>query len=319
MAQESQPVSSSSNSPYIESGSFELQFLHPRYWALWILIGLMWIIGRLPFPWIARIGRALGRLLMKVGGSRVRTTRTNIQRCFPELSEQEQEALIRCNFETVGIALLEPGIAWFSRESRIPKLGRIEGYEHLSRLMEQGKPVLLNGLHNTCVEMALRLFGTHCGLTGLYRRHNNPLFEYISTKYRTRGRNNLIHRKEVKRLLDCMREGEPSFILADQDFGPKRSLFVDFFGIPAATVASPSDFARQTGATVLMMDYYLDENDQYVIRLHPPLENFPTDSLEADTRRCNEWLECVIREHPEQYLWQHRRFKTRPEGEPAIY
>ncbi len=319
MKQAASATPDSAQDPYLNSETFQLQFLHPRYWALWLLIGFMWVIGRLPFPVIVRIGKMLGRLLMKIGGSRVHVTRTNIRLCFPELSEQEQEALVRRNFETVGIALLEPGVAWFSRDKRIQNLGRIEGLENLTSLLIQGKPVLLSGLHNTCLEMALRLYGTRRGLTGLYRRHNNPLFEYISSKCRSRGRNRMIHRKEVKQFLEYMREGEPCFILPDQDFGPKRSLFVDFFGIPTATVPSTADFARQTGATVLMMDYYLDDNNQYVIRMHPPMDNFPSDDLAADTQRCNDWLESVIRKHPEQYLWQHRRFKTRPEGEPKLY
>ena len=319
MKQATSATPDSAQNLHPDSEKFQLQFLHPKYWGLWLLIGLMWVIGRLPFSVITRIGKALGRLLMKIGGNRVHITRTNIRLCFPELPEKEQEILIRRNFETVGIALLEPGIAWFSRDKRIQNLGRIEGLENMTTLLIQGKPILLSGLHNTCLEMALRLYGSRRALTGLYRRHNNPLFEYVSFKYRARGHNRMIPRKEVKAFLEHMRQGEPCFILADQDFGPKRSLFVDFFGIPAATVPSTADFARQTGATVLMMDYYLDDNNQYVIRLHPPLDNFPSDDQAADTQRCNDWLESVIREHPEQYLWQHRRFKTRPEGESKLY
>ncbi len=306
---------------YTKAYRFQGAFLHPRYWGLWLLIGTLWLIGRLPMAWIVKIGRKIGRLLMKIGGSRVKVTRRNLELCFPELSESEREALLVRNFEAIGVALLEPGVAWFASSRRIRRISRVEGLENIRRHIDKGQGILFCCMHMSCVEMVCRIAAEYLPFNLMYRVHDNPLYEYISNvrrqSYPYKGR--YIPRKQVKDLLHFMSKGEMGIILPDQDMGKKRSLFVPFFGQTAATIPSVSDFARLSNARVIMANYYLDENNQYVLSFSQPLENFPSEDNVADTTLINQLIEERIRQHPEQYLWQHRRFKTRPPGEPSLY
>ncbi|PVZ66367.1 LpxL/LpxP family acyltransferase [Pelagibaculum spongiae] len=305
---------------YTSDYHFQWKFLHPKYLGLWLLVLILFILGRLPLPAFFATGRAMGRLLMKLGGSRLRVTRQNLALCFPEKTDQQREQLLKQNFETLGIALLEPGLAWFASRSRIQRLGRFEIDPELQTHLEQGKPILLSALHMTCLEMACRIASENMPFNLLYRPNNNPLFEYLSGKFRQRPKfkTRFIPRKQVKDLLHFMQHDEPGMILPDQDFGPKRSVFMPFFGVNTATVMSTSDFARQTFASVAIVTIYLEKTG-YVVKFSAPLKNFPSDDSFADTLRLNQLTEQRILEHPEQYLWQHRRFKTRPEGESSLY
>lgn len=306
---------------YTKNYHFRSTFLHPRYWSLWLLISSLWLVGRLPMVWIVKIGRKIGRLLLSIGGSRVKVARRNLELCFPNLSETAREVLLVRNFESIGVALLEPGVAWFSDSRRIRCISRVEGLENIRRHIDKGQSVLLCGIHMSCVEMVCRMISEYLPFNLLYRVNDNPLYEYISNvrrlSYPYKGR--YIPRKKVKDLLHFMNKGEVGAILPDQDMGKKRSLFVPFFGQTAATVPSVSDFARQSNARVIMASYYLDKNNQYVLTFSQSLENFPTEDNVSDTIRINQLIEAYIRQHPEQYIWQHRRFKTRPPGEPSLY
>ena len=306
---------------YTASYRFQLAYLHPKHWPLWLLLLMLFLVGRLPFPWVLAIGRKIGRLFMKIGGSRVKVTRRNLELCFPEKSPEEREQLLVKNFEAIGIALLEPGVAWFSSRKRIERISRFIGWSRVLRCQDSDHGVLISCLHMTCVEMAARIASERFAFNILYRAHDNPVYEYISgvcrNRYRYKAR--FIPRKQVKDLLYFLRKGEIGIILPDQDMGKKRSLFVPFFGIDAATIPSTSDFAKLTDAKVATGTYCIDENNRYVVEFSDPLPNFPTENSVQDTRRINEITEAFIRKYPEQYLWQHRRFKTRPQGEPSLY
>ena len=300
---------------------FQARFLKPRYWPIWCMLALIFLIGRLPLKWVLALGRRIGRLLLRTGGYRVHVTRRNIELCFPEKTEKEREQILHSNFEALGIALLEPGIAWFSSRRRIARISRFEGMPHLQKGMQDKQDMLLSCLHMTCVEMMIRIACEHFPCTILYRPQNNPVYEYVSGVCRNRFRHSprLVPRKQVKEFLQFIRQGEIGVILPDQDMGDKRSIFIPFFGIPAATITSTSSFARQTDAKVLFGQYWLDENSRYRAVISEPLPHFPTDDERADTLRITELTETFIRRYPAQYLWQHRRFKTRPAGEKALY
>ncbi|CAM3588164.1 LpxL/LpxP family Kdo(2)-lipid IV(A) lauroyl/palmitoleoyl acyltransferase [Parendozoicomonas haliclonae] len=307
---------------YTHSYRFQLSYLHPRHWGLWLLILFLFLVGRLPFSWVLAIGRGIGRLFMKIGGSRVKVTRRNLELCFPEKSSEERERILVQNFEAIGIALVEPGVAWFSSSKRIARLTSFHGLERFQEIQESGQGVLVSCLHMTCVEMACRIASEHTSFNILYRVHDNPVYEYVSGVMRNRYpyKSRFIPRKQVKDLLHFMEQGEIGIILPDQDMGKKRSLFVPYFGIPAATIPSVSDFARLSNAKVSMGTFWLDyECNRYTVDFAKPMVNFPTDDTWEDTCRINKLTEDFIRQHPEQYLWQHRRFKTRPEGEESLY
>ena len=200
---------------------------------------------------------------------------------------------------------------------------RVEGLEHLNRLRETGVPVLLCALHMQCLEVMGRIISRFLPVNQMYRVNNNALLEYISCNRRLRYhfRPKLIPRKNLKDFLLFLANGECGSVIPDHDLGRSSGLFVPFFGHQAATAPVVSVCAGKTGAHVLMMDFYLDGRAGcYVLRLRPVPPPFPCGDRYADTEQINRLTEEIIREHPEQYLWMHRRFKTRPDpGDAPLY
>lgn len=304
---------------YLHAYCFSWKLVHPKYWGVWLLIGLLWSITRLPLSWLNKIGVLLGRLLYRLGGRRLNIARTNLKLCFPHLSEEERESLLKCHLEAVGFAFIEPGIAWWASDKKIATLYTIDGVNEIKQLLSQEQGVLLCGLHMTSVEMVARVLGQQTPYNLLYRVHDNPVFEYVSGVARQKYRAKFIPRKQVKDLLHFLNKGELGIILPDNDMGLKRSVFVPFFGVQAATITSPTDFARQTGAKVAMIFYHRDKQGVYHIKCTQPIEAFPSKDPVADTAKINSLIEGYISQHPEQYIWLHRRFKNRPSGEAKIY
>ncbi len=298
-------------------------YLKPKYWLVWFFLGILWCLGRLPMAIYLRTGKTLGVLLMHVLKKRQRIARRNIELCFPHLSADERQNLVRDNFKYAGIALLEPGLFWFSRLSRIKKLYRFEGLEHYEKLKEKGANIILCGLHMQCLEAMGRILCDKIATSHLYRVNNNIVYEYIISRRRASYpfTPKMIPHKRIKDFLYLVQSGQTGSIIPDHDLGRQSSLFVPFFGQQAATVPAVSVYANKCNAKILMMDYYLDlKTKQYVFRISSPLDNFPTKNKEADTLRISQIIENLVKEHPEQYLWMHRRFKTRlNKDDPSLY
>jgi len=273
-----------------------------------------------PYSWIVAIGKKVGRLLIKLGGSRVRITRRNLELCFPEKSVEERERILESNFEALGVSFLESGLAWWGSDKRILKLANIEGLELVEQRLAEGKKTIMIGFHFVSLEMSARLCATKVDFNALYKPQNNGVFEWVST--RRRGINNmkLIPRKKIKYMLGLLDQGQTILLAPDQDLGVKRGIFVPFFGIPAATIPSVSEYARQTNSEVVYFNFYRNPDySGFTLKFSEPLENFPSGDDYEDTVRINLMVEEAIRAHPDQYLWQHRRFKNRPEGEEPLY
>ncbi len=199
-------------------------------------------------------------------------------------------------------------------------MGTIEGLEHLRQAEADGQGVILMALHFTTLEMGGGLLGMAQNMYGMYRPHKNPLFDYVQRRGREQRLLGVIGRDDVRGMLKLLRAGGVVWYAPDQDYGAQRSVFVPLFGVPAATVTATSKFARMGRAQVIpFTQQRLPDGQGYRLVIHPPLADFPTDSEEADCLRVNQWIEQAISACPEQYLWAHRRFKTRPEGEPKLY
>ncbi|WP_312570455.1 lipid A biosynthesis lauroyl acyltransferase [Stutzerimonas balearica] len=301
---------------------FRAYFLHPRFWLLWLGLGLLWLLVQLPYAALLRLGRVLGALMYRVAGSRRRIARRNLELCFPRLDEAARERLLKDNFASTGIAFFEMAMSWWWPRARLQRLAHIEGLEHLQAAQAEGRGVILMALHFTTLEIGAALLGQRHTIDGMYREHKNPLFDYIQR--RGRERHNLdasaIEREDVRGMLKVLRAGRAIWYAPDQDYGRKQSLFVPLFGIPAATVTATTKFARLGRALVLpFTQERLADGSGYRLVIHPPLADFPGESEEADCLRINRWVEQVVSATPEQYLWAHRRFKTRPEGEASLY
>lgn len=294
---------------------FQWSFLLPKYWPLWIWFSILWLIGRMPLAAIRALGTGTGHLAYKLAKSRRKVTLRNLELCLPELSEDERISIAKQSFASAGMALYESGIIWFGRKSRIRNMHSIIGLEHLQA--QAGKPTLMLGMHNSCLEMAFGPLALEHSLKILFRVHNNPFWEYVAQKGRNRFNLELVSNKKVSNFIEYIKQGQTGLIAADHDLGRKSSIFVPFFGVQTATVTTPSTFASSTGAKVLFSCGYRTQKG-YCVEISP-INNFPSDDVEADIQRFSTLVEQHVRQHPGEYVWMHRRFKTRPEGEPSLY
>ena len=302
--------------------NFKLSFLLPKYWPTWLGVFILYSISWLPYRFQLFLGRQIGRLLFKIGSKRQHIARTNLKLCFPEKSEEEVERMLRTNFENTGIALLETGMGWWWPEWRVKRKVKVEGLEHLEKAKKEGKGILLLAMHYLSVEINCRGIGTGHPMVVFYRPHNNPLMEYF--QYRGRGRSNkyMLGKRDVKGLLRALQDGEACVYLPDQDYGRNRSLFVPFFAVEqTATTTGTLIFARHKNAqSHMIIPTRNDDGSGYTIRITPQLQDFPSDDDVKDVTRINQELEKAIMYKPEQYMWLHRRFKTRPnEDDPSLY
>ena len=300
---------------------FTVSLLHPRYWFTWLWLTL-WrlLVLLLPYRVQLWLGARLGQLLGKIVPRRRRIAERNLQLCFPELDNVQQRELLRKHFDSVGIATFETGIAWWWPNWRFQRLLQFEGLEHLENL--NGRGALLMALHFANLEIGASGISTRICLDGMYRPNNNPVFDYVQRRGRERrvsgGR--VYPRRDIRGVLKALKEGRILWYAPDQDYGPQQSIFVLLFGIQAATIMATGRLAGKSKAAVVPFTHYRrDDGKGYMIKVYPALENFPTGDDLSDASRINALVEHYVRQCPEQYLWVHRRFKTRPEGEQSLY
>jgi len=296
--------------------------LHPRYWLTWLLFALWFLIAQLPYRWQLAMGSGLGRLMLKFAHNRRVIAERNLALCFPELGEADRADLLKRNFESSGIAIMETGMAWFRSLSWLRKRFAIDGLEQLEEIQSQGHGVLLLAMHFTTLEIGAAVMGMSLTLDGMYRPHKNPVYDYIQRKGRERhtGDGSVYQRKDVRGVLRALQRGRAVWYAPDQDYGIKQGVFAPFFDVPAATVTGTSRFARVGRAKVVPYAVIRREDGSgYQLKVFPPIEDIPSGDELQDAILVNQFIEARIREAPAQYMWVHRRFKTRPEGADNVY
>jgi len=283
-------------------------------------LAVIWLLHFLPLALLAPVGRAFGMLLYALARERRKVAQTNLRLCFPGLGEAERVVLARRHFQAFGRSLVEHGILWWSSKARVLALIRIEGLEHWRAVAD--RPVIWLAPHFVGLDMGGIRLGSEYHVASVYGHQKNPVFDAILYHGRTRFvMPELFSRQQgIRPLVKAMRRGLPFYYLPDMDFGSRDSIFVPFFGVPAATITGLARIARLAGAVVVpAVTRQLPGSDGYELRFYPVWENFPSGDDEADTRRMNAFIEERGKEMPEQYYWLHKRFKTRPVGEEKIY
>ena len=268
------------------------------------------------------LGRGFGWLIARIPGSRRRTAERNIECCFPELTAPERAQLLEQNLRDVGLMLVEFALAWMGSHraiARVPLV--IEGVEHIDAATARGQGVLLTGAHFSHLELAGRLLVERGGveLAGMYREHGDAAFEWAIRRARQHYAATMFNKNEVRACVRYMKSGGRIWYAPDQDMRGKDTVFVPFFGISASTLTATHHLARLSGACVIPFFHRRLPGGGYALRLEAPLTDFPDADVTVDTARINAMIERMVREAPSQYLWIHRRFKTRPAGEPSIY
>ncbi|WNC69323.1 LpxL/LpxP family Kdo(2)-lipid IV(A) lauroyl/palmitoleoyl acyltransferase [Thalassotalea nanhaiensis] len=301
---------------------FKLSFLLPKYWLTWLAVIILYAISWLPYKVQLLMGRIVGRLMMKIGGSRLKVAKKNIEVCFPELSEQERQVMLKKNFENTGIGLFETGMGWWWPDWRVKRKINVSGLEHLEQAKSDGSGILLLTLHYLSLEFSGRATGHVHPTVAFYRPNHNALMEYFQHSGRSRSNKYMIDKTDVKGMIKALRSKETCVYLPDQDYGRKRSIFVPFFNVEhTASTFGTMLFAKVKNVkTLMLIPRRLPDDSGYILEFLPALENFPSGDDEQDIIRINKLVEQAILREPDQYMWLHRRFKTRPnKADPKFY
>ena len=300
---------------------FRTVYFHPRYWLTWLGIAALYLVTLLPYPLIRRIGFTLGRLFMRIGKRRVKIAERNLELCFPDMSREARAQILQENFESTGMAVMETGMAWFWPDWRVKKIFQVEGLEHMRQAQAEQRGVLLIGVHFLTLELGARVFGMYNPGVGVYRPNDNPLMDWLQTWGRLRSNKYMIDRKDVKGMIRALRAGEIIWYAPDHDYGPRRSVFVPLFAVDKAATTTGTSILMQAADPALVAFAPIRNKDGsgYRLVISPAIEGFPMDDEVAAAAFMNRVVEKEILRAPGQYMWLHRRFKTRPEGESSLY
>ncbi|HEX7987773.1 KDO2-lipid IV(A) lauroyltransferase [Duganella sp. 1411] len=286
-----------------------------------LLLGLMWLLHWLPLPLLGRVGKLTGSLLFLTLRSRRHIALTNLRLCMPELSEAERVAIARGHFQAYSRSVWERGILWWGSEARLRRLIRVEpGPVPVEEMTAQ--PTILLCPHFVCLDVAGASIAMVASASSMYVQQKNTTFDKVLRAGRARFKPvKLFTRQDgIKPILRALRDKLPYFMLPDMDFGEKDAEFVPFFGIEAATLTATARIAATTGAQVMpVIATFLPDYQGYRVKFYPVWDNYPGPDMVAATRRMNAFIEERVREAPAEYFWTHKRFKTRPNGEPSLY
>jgi KDO2-lipid IV(A) lauroyltransferase len=310
-----------STMPGMPRPTFTRSLLAPRQWPAWLGVAAIWLIAQLPQRALTWLGGRLGALVLQVPSARRHIAEANIALCFPELDAAERAALVDANLRDIGMMMMEFALGWMGSDRRMAGIPTtIEGLQHLEAARAQGKGVLLVGGHFSHLELCARLVSQRIRIAGMYRRMDSAVFEWVVLRARLHYAAAMFDKDDIRGTVKYLRGGGTLWYAPDQDMRSKDSVFVPFFGVPAATITATHHLARMSGAVVIPFFHRRLPDDQgYALRLGAPLENFPGTDVLDDTARVNACIEQMVREAPEQYLWVHKRFKTRPADTPAPY
>lgn len=295
-------------------------YFYPRYWLIWFGYLVIRLIVLLPYSFQMFLGAWLGRLAMFLSARRRKIAEINLRLCFPEWSKEKRRKILWKHAESLGKNLFEFGIGYWWSDKRFQPLSHIEGMENLKSALQKGNGAILLAGHFTTLEVICRVLVLNTDFHPMYRKHNNPLIDHIITSNRLHYVSKVIPHDDLRTMIRSLRKNNPVLYIPDQNFGRKHSIFVPFFGIQTATIPGTSKIANICNTPVLpVIQRRLPGNKGYQLIIEKELENFPTEDIEQDLLRINQLFEQQIRDNPADYLWVHRRFKTRPEGEEPIY
>lgn len=287
-------------------------------WPTWIGVGIYWLVGQLPWTWLLTLGRGVGHLAWYLLKRRRHIAETNIRLCFPELSKDAQQALAKACVVSTGEAMLEMAGSYFNQRVNLDERVEFAGFANVDHALAQDKGVILLGMHFNSLDVGCRMLGKLLDINAVYRPNDNPVMDWVINRGRSLGSHG-IPRDDIRQMVRRLRRGEVVWYAPDQDYGTEHAAFVPFFGQTAATITTTSRLAKMGRAVVIPLSHYRLKGGTYRIVFGKALSNFPSGDDVADTTLINQTIEQAVREHPEQYLWVHRRFKHQPNGKKGPY
>lgn len=286
----------------------------------WIIYAFIWLMAQLPYRLLIFIGKALGQLVKLLLKSRKKVVATNLAICFPELNRTEIKQLLNHHFSELGIMLTQTIKAFLGNSQNIEQTAIIEGSEHLDACLKNKQGVLLVAGHFTALDMGGKILCQKYPIAGMYRPHKHPLTEYIVTKSRLNYADKMFKRDELRPIVKYLKAGGIMWYAPDQDYRRGQSVFVPFFNKQASTITATHQLARLSGCKVIF--FHVQRNPKppyYTLNLSAPMKDFPTKDVMTDTTKVNQGIEKMVKMNPAEYLWVHKRFKTRPQGEEKNY
>ncbi|MDU8923795.1 Kdo(2)-lipid IV(A) acyltransferase [Pasteurellaceae bacterium LIM206] len=302
---------------------FQKAFLHPKYWGLWLGVGLFRLMLCLPYPWLRKIGLGLGWLFSKlsVGKRRGKIARRNLELCFPDYSPRKIEQILHENLKSVGMAIIETGMAWFWSDARIRKWSKIEGIEHLRDNAQDG--IIFVGVHFLTLELGARIVGLQHPGIGVFRPNDNPVFDWLQWRGRIRSNKAMLDRKDLRGMIRAIKHGETIWYAPDHDYGRKNAVFVPFFAVQDAATTTGSHYLLKASPDSKVVPFAPLRNADgsgYTVSISPAVDFTDLNDERDIAIRMNHVVEREIMKGMEQYMWLHRRFKTRPhESDPSLY
>jgi len=295
-------------------------YLTPRYWGTWLLFLIMRLVTLLPLWAIEKTGSAFGLMIYRLFPSRRRIARINIQQAYPDYTEPQIKSLLHQSFSSLGISVFESGLAWWARDHYLRQRCSVEGLEHLEREIAKGNGVILLTGHFTTLELGAKLMSLYMPLNAVYKRAHNAMFNDFMVYYRGRYFKKIISNKDIRTFINGLKNGDVTWYAPDQDAAGKNIVYTPFLGGMASTLTSASRIAAITKASVVpFYPVRLGNGNGYKLVILEALKNFPSEDVIHDSARINQAIDDMVRLHPEQYAWIHKRFKTQPKGQPSIY
>ncbi len=285
--------------------------LSPRNWLPGIGLGILWLVNLLPYAVKIRVGIGFGRLLYPLLRNRRRIAAINLKLCFPDLSDQQRDDILRRAFGHLGAGLIEAAMSWWTAAEKIQSITRVEGLEHLRSAAAQGKGIIMIGAHFSCLDIGAKMINPYQQFHVVQRRQKNPMFNYVMQKGRAAATLSVVDNREVRKIVKLVRDGGAIWLAPDHDMGEKGAVYAPFFAQPAATITAPAKFIRLTGAPAIFCATHRNaDNTGYQLRISPVPERIASLEDEAAAALLNQIIATNIEHDMAQYYWFHRRFKS---------
>lgn len=293
--------------------------INPLYWPIFCVLGVFSLLAHLPLRWQLAIGAVLGKGLW-IGARQIKKVAAiNLALAFPAMLKRERKVLLKKNCESLGMFVMELSMSLYASSRFLKKHVQLYHLDYLQEALKKGGVILVCP-HFMCVELIGRMFSVEHDLAVVYRPQKIKFLNYLNRTKLMRFYKKAIPRDDVREMVRALRAGFPVFYTPDVDAGRRHSIFVPFFGTLAATLTATPKLARLGQASIVPCYFYRrDDCSGYDIHFEKALSNYPTGNEYLDVLRINQVLEEMILKKPEQYIWQYRRYKTRPEGEARFY
>jgi len=293
-------------------------FIHPKYFPTWILILLMRVGVFIPFRLQVFFGKIIGKLIYPFMTELRKTAYTNISNCFPDKKQPQVTLLVKQHFEAIGISLFETANAYYASDKKIKRILTINNEKNFTEALKKEGGIILLCSHFMPLMLGSRALLIKHTIANIYRPQNNQLFDQVMVKGYLRNGAVMIKNTDTRSIMKAINNSLPIWYAPDQDLGKNNSIFAPLFGIQTATASATSRLAKNNNTRVIPYSFVRAKHG-YEMSFEKPLKNYPSGNAIKDASKTNQILEKQIIKNPEQYLWVHRRFKTRPEGEENFY